>query len=110
MLRHDSFIYIEVFDYNTGHLIILYIQFSAFLLSKSARNILEEIFVCFSQPESKWSLSQSSWKLPLVVCLPVCEHASPPLADLVTWFANFIQLTPSRRALWREEKRQLEKN
>lgn len=44
-------------------------------------------------------------ELPLVVCLPVYEHASPPLADLVTWFANFIQLTPSRRALWREEKK-----
>ena len=30
--------------------------------------------------------------------------------DMVTWSANFIQLTPSRRALWRVEKRQLEKN
>lgn len=39
------------------------------------------------------------------VCLPVYGPASPPLADLVTWFANFIQLTPSRRALWREEKK-----
>jgi len=41
----------------------------------------------------------------LVVCLPVYGPASPLLADLVTWFANFIQLTPSRRALWREEKK-----
>lgn len=40
-----------------------------------------------------------------VVCLLVFRDASPPLADLVTWFANFIQLTPSRRALWREEKK-----
>ncbi|XP_013856875.1 homeobox protein Hox-D4a [Austrofundulus limnaeus] len=44
-------------------------------------------------------------KIHLVVCLLGFGPASPPLADLVTWFANFIQLTPSRRALWRQEKK-----
>lgn len=57
LLRHDSFIYIEIFDYNAGHLItiiVCYIFSFYFLLSKSARNIWKKCLFAFLH----WSLNR----------------------------------------------------
>lgn len=52
-------------------------------------------------------VSRTLWNSLLGVYGFLCVNRlpSPLLANLVTWVPNFIQLTASRRALWREEKK-----